>query len=282
VELECIVIELKNVFYTYPGSDRFVLRGIDAKVECGEFIAVIGPNGSGKSTLARLMSGLLLPARGQVLIDGLDTGTPEAREEIRRRVGLVLQNPDNQLVAVQVEEDVAFGPGNLNLPPAEIRRRVDESLEAVNLSGLRARPPHLLSGGEKQRLAIAGILALRPRYLVLDEPTSMLDPLGRREVLRVLRNLAQSGISVILITHLMEEAALSDRVWVLADGGLAANDSPGAVFSRPGMLRELGLGLPFSAELACSVAAPGVDVPPGIVTMEDLVCFLCSVLKQTS
>lgn len=277
------MIELKSVDYAYPGHDHLTLHGIDAKVAGGEFIAVIGPNGSGKSTLAKLVTGLLQPVRGRVLIDGLDTSQPDAREEIRRRAGLVLQNPDNQLVAVQVEEDVAFGPGNLNLPPPEIRRRVDEALAAVNLSHLRSRPPHLLSGGEKQRLAIAGLLALRPKYLVLDEPTSMLDPPGRREVLQVLRNLARSGCSVILITHLMDEAARSDRVWVLAAGRLVADESPRAVFGRHGMLRELGLELPFSAKLAKGVAAGGgVAVPPGIVTMEDLVGFICSVLKRPS
>lgn len=274
-------VELKGLSYAYPGSNRPVLKNIHATVCRGEFIAVIGPNGSGKSTLARLISGLLQPTGGKVIIDGLEAGDPAAGDAIRQRVGLVLQNPDNQLVAAAVEEDVAFGPENLNLPPDQVRRLVDNALDAVGLQHLRRRPPHLLSGGEKQRLAIAGLLALKPSVLVLDEPTSMLDPLGRQGVVRVLRSLADAGKAVVMITHHMDEAARADRIWVLDGGVLAADDSPGTIFARERrLLRSLGLGLTGMAELACGLADRGVALPPEIVTIEDLVDYLCRVLKQ--
>jgi len=275
------LVELKGLSYTYPGSDRPVFKDIHATVCRGEFIAVIGPNGSGKSTLARLISGLLQPTGGKVIIDGLEAGDPAAGDAIRQRVGLVVQNPDNQLVAAVVEEDVAFGPENLNLPPVQVRRRVDDALDAVGLQHLRRRPPHLLSGGEKQRLAIAGLLALKPSCLVLDEPTSMLDPLGRQGVLQVLRSLAGAGKAVVMVTHHMDEAARADRIWVLGNGVLAADDSPGTIFGREHrLLSSLGLGLPGMAELACCLANRGVALPPDIVVIEDLVDYLCRVLKQ--
>lgn len=256
-----------------------MIRDFGAVVRRGEFIALIGPNGSGKSTLAGLVAGLLVPGTGLVTVDGLDTADPAAKDEIRRRVGLVLQNPDNQVVAARVEEDVAFGPENLNLPPAEVRRRVEYALGAVGLEHLRDRPPHLLSGGEKQRLAIAGLLALRPRCLVLDEPTSMLDPPGRREVLQVLRDLAAAGTAVLLVTHHMEEAAGAGRVWVLGEGRLLADGSPAGVFGRPELPDRLGLALPPAAELARRLAACGAEVPAGIVNMEDMVRYLCHALR---
>jgi len=274
-----LLIELQSVSYAYPGSKFPVLQDICLHVGKAEFISVIGPNGSGKSTLARLISGLLLPSAGRVLVDGMDTGTAETRKEIRRRVGLVLQNPDNQLVAAVVEEDVAFGPENLCLPPAEVRRRVEDAMNAVGLSQLRRRPPHMLSGGEKQRLAIAGLLALCPSCVVLDEPTSMLDPMGRQEVLQVLRHLSDSGTAVILITHHMDEAADADRVWVLGKGGVLVDDKPEAVFSRVKLLHKLGLTSTSAGDLAYRLSEQGLELPNGIVAMEDMIDYLCSVLK---
>jgi len=275
-------IALINLGFKYPGSDRPVLDGIDAVIKGGEFLAVIGPNGSGKSTLARLLCGILCPTQGQVLVDGLRTEDPQNRIKIRKRVGLVLQNPDNQIVAARVEEDVAFGPENLNLPSAEIHYRVNHALEKVGLGHLKDRPPHLLSGGEKQRLAIAGILALRPAFLILDEPTSMLDPIGRRGVLEVLRGLASGGTSVVLITHNMDEAAAADRVWVLRSGRLAADGAPDSMYGDQVMIRNLGLDLPRVTRLANALAGYGLNVPTGIVNTDDMVCFLCRLFKQTS
>ncbi|WP_027365204.1 energy-coupling factor transporter ATPase [Desulfotruncus alcoholivorax] len=275
-------IALRNLVFNYPGSERPVLDGINAVIKNGEFLAVVGPNGSGKSTLARLICGLLRPSQGQVLVEGLCTVDPRNRIEIRKRVGLVLQNPDNQIVAVRVEEDAAFGPENLNLPSKEIHYRVNHALEQVGLIHLKDRPPQLLSGGEKQRLAIAGLLALRPSFLVLDEPTSMLDPLGRRGVLDVLRGLSGEGMSVVLITHNMDEATAADRVWVLRDGKLAADGTPGSIFSDPVMIRNLELDLPWVTRLANALAGYGLNVPAGIVNTDDMVCFVCRLFKQPS
>jgi len=272
------LIQFEDVSFAYPGGGP-VIQDFSAVVRRGEHIALIGPNGSGKSTLAGLAAGLLRPSTGRVMVGGMDTADQSVTGAIRRRVGLVLQNPDNQLVAARVEEDVAFGPENLNLPGAEVRRRVEYALEAVGLDRLRDRPPHLLSGGEKQRLAIAGLLALEPACLVLDEPTSMLDPHGRREVLRVLKNLAVKGTTVLQVTHHMEEAAAAGRVLVLAEGRLAADASPQTVFSRPELLGPLGLALPPAAEVAGCLAGQGVNVPAGIINLEDLVRFLCRALK---
>lgn len=274
-----LLIDLQSVSYAYPGSKSPVLQGVNAWVEKAQFIAVIGPNGSGKSTLAKIMAGLLTPTGGRVLVDGMDTTAPDTRKEIRRRVGLVLQNPENQLVAAVVEEDVAFGPENLGLPPGQVRQRVEEALAAVGLSEMRNRPPHMLSGGEKQRLAIAGILALRPLCVVLDEPTSMLDPLGRQEVFQVLRRLAGGGTAVVLVTHHMDEAAGADRIWVLGRGSVLADDKPAAVFSRVKLLHELGLALPEAGELAQCMAEHGLELPTGLCTLDDMVEYLCRVLK---
>lgn len=274
---DCLV-KLEGVTYAYPGGGP-VIRGVSATLHRGELTALTGPNGSGKSTLAGLVAGLFVPGAGRVLVDGLDTADGANRERIRRRVGLVLQNPDNQFVASRVDEDVAFGPENLNLPPQEVRRRVEYALEAVGLEHLGERPPHLLSGGEKQRLALAGLLALRPRCLVLDEPTAMLDPPGRRDVLRVLRRLAGEGTAVLLVTHHMEEAAAAHRVWVLADGTLVADDTPRALFGRQAGPDARVPALPPAAELARRLSARGASVPAGIINLEDMVHFLCRALR---
>ncbi|WP_347489959.1 energy-coupling factor transporter ATPase [Desulfoscipio sp. XC116] len=275
-----LLIKLHNLAYLYPHVPNPVIKDINNNINAGEFIAVIGANGSGKSTLARLIAGLLIPSSGCVVINGMDTRLSANREEIRRYVGLVMQNPDNQLVAAVVEEDVAFGPENLCLPSEEVRSRVEDALNAVGLSRMRERPPHMLSGGEKQRLAIAGLLALRPSCLILDEPTSMLDPVGRQEVIRVLRQLADAGTAVVMITHHMDEAAGADRVWVLGKGSLLADAEPEVIFGQVDLLHELGLALPGTSDLTCRLAERGVELPSDLVTMEGMVDYLCRVLKQ--
>ncbi|SFG95482.1 energy-coupling factor transport system ATP-binding protein [Desulfotomaculum arcticum] len=275
-------IALRNLAFKYPGSDRLILNEINALIRSGEFLAVIGPNGSGKSTLARLICGLLRPTQGQVLVDGLSSADSRNQIEVRRQVGLVLQNPDNQIVAARVEEDVAFGPENLNLPSTEIHYRVNHALEKVGLGHLKDRPPHLLSGGEKQRLATAGLLALRPAFLILDEPTSMLDPIGRRGVLEVLRGLAAEGTAIVLITHNMDEAVVADRIWVLRSGQLVADGAPGSIFGDPVVSEKLEFELPRVTRLSNALAGYGLNVPAGIVNTDDMVCFLCRLFKQTS
>ncbi len=274
------LVQLEDVTFSYPGGGT-VIRNFNAGLRRGEIVALIGPNGSGKSTLAGLVAGLLVPQTGRVLVDGMDTADASALLEIRRRVGLVIQNPENQVVAARVEEDVAFGPENLNLPQAEVRRRVKYALEAVGLQHLRDKPPHMLSGGEKQRLAIAGLLALLPRCMVLDEPTAMLDPPGRREVMRVLRDLSAGGTAVLLVTHHMDEAAGADRVLVLGQNGtLLEDNNPGVVFYRRELLRRLGLAAPPVFELARLLEDKGFKMPPGgITSKEDLVQFICHALK---
>lgn len=285
-----VLVELQKVSYAYLKNNRSVVRDLQtcnryvvcdlqAQVGKGQFIAVIGPNGSGKSTIARLMAGLLKPTSGRVLVDGLDTAEASNRQEIRKRVGLVLQNPENQLVASIVEEDVAFGPENLCLPADQVRYRVDAALAAVGLSAMGKRLSHTLSGGEQQRLAMAGVLALQPQCLVLDEPTSMLDPLGRQEVVRVLRRLAKDGIGVILITHHMDEAAVADRIWVLGHGSVLIDAPPEKVFSQAELLHELGLALPEVVDLARQMTDYGLELPAGICTMDDMVEYLCPRLK---
>ena len=254
------IIKLHQVSFSYPGSAAEALRGISAEFYPGEFVAVIGTNGSGKSTLAKHLNALLVPTGGTVLIDGMDTADEKQLIPIRRTVGMVFQNPDNQIVANVVEDDVAFAPENLGLPPAEIRRRVDEALRAVGMEDHALHSSHLLSGGQKQRVAIAGILAMRPRVIVLDEPTAMLDPGGRRDVMDILARLAAEGITVILITHHMEEAALAHRV-LLMDGGLiAADDTPAHLFRRPDYLRELGLAVPDTIRVAELLRRGGLSI----------------------
>ena len=252
------------------------LDGVSLEVYRGEFVAVLGANGSGKSTLARHLNALLLPDSGRVRVDGLDTSEAQNVWPVRERVSMVFQNPDNQIVAAVVEEDVAFGPENVGLPPAEIRRRVQEALETVGLFALRRRAPSALSGGQKQRLAIAGALALNPACLVLDEPTAMLDPAGRREVLSTVRSLnREAGVTVVYITHAMDEAALADRVVVLSRGKVALTGSPRAVLTRPEQLRPLGLEPPPGAVAADRLRRAGLRLPPDILTLEELVDALC-------
>ncbi len=269
-------IEFKDVTYVYgrPG-ERPALSGINLTVLKGEFVAVVGPNGSGKSTLARHCNALLLPTEGNVIVGGLDTGRPEHVWEVRRQVGMVFQNPDNQIVSSLVEEDVAFGAENLGVPPAEVRQRVSEALELTGLSQYRKHAPHLLSGGQKQRLAIAGVLAMRPSCLVLDEPTAMLDPAGRNELMETLTGLNRSlGVTVVLVTHIMEEAARADRVVIMSGGRLAAAGSPAEIFTRSGLLEELGLEHTAAANIARGLRRRGFHAPEEIVIDEDLVSYV--------
>jgi energy-coupling factor transport system ATP-binding protein len=269
------LITVRGLHHTYrAGTPEAVpaLRGVDLDVYPGECAAVIGGNGSGKSTLAKHLNALLTPTAGEVRVDGMDTRDPEATWAIRQRVGMIFENPDDQLVAAVVEEDVAFGCENLGLPPAEIRARVDAALRAVGLERLRRRPPHLLSGGQKQRVAIAGVLAMRPRCLVLDEATAMLDPRGQAEVMETaLRLCRQDGLALVLITHAMEEAALADRVVVLAEGRVALAGPPAEVFGQEEALASLRIEPPPVARLARLLAASGLPLPAGVLTVDQLV-----------
>ncbi len=231
-------IQVQGLEHAYPledGKQVHALRGVDLTIDRGEFVAIIGPNGSGKSTLARHLNGLLLPTAGQVWVDGLLTTDPDHLPAIRQRVGMVFQNPDNQLVASTVEEDVAFGPENLALPSAEIRRRVDEALAIVGLADYATHPPHMLSGGQKQKVAIAGALATRPDCIVFDEPNSMLDPPGRQQVLDTIRRLNDEGMTIVLITQSMDEAAMAKRVVVMNAGGIVLDGPPEVVFAAAGL-----------------------------------------------
>ena len=272
------LITVRDLHHTYragTGSDTPALQGLDLDIYPGECLAIIGGNGSGKSTLAKHLNGLLVPTSGEVRVDGIDTRDPEAVWQVRQRVGMVFENPDNQIVAAVVEEDVAFGCENLGLPPAEIRDRVDRALRSVGLEALRRHPPHQLSGGQKQRVAIAGVLAMQPRCLVLDEATSMLDPEGQREVLgTALRLSRQEGLALVLITHWMEEAAQADRILVLAQGRIVLQGAPAEIFSRGSALTRLHLEPPEAAALARDLAAAGLAVPPGIITIDQLVDLL--------
>ena len=244
------IISFKNVHYTYPGDEAESLCGIDLDIERGQFVAVLGHNGSGKSTLAKHMNAILVPDEGQVLIDGTDTADEARLLDVRRRVGMVFQNPDNQIIANVVEDDVAFAPENLGVPPEEIRERVDTALRQVGMYDLREHAPHLLSGGQKQRVAIAGILAMQPEIIVLDEPTAMLDPQGRQEVISTVTRLCrEEGMTVVLITHHMDECINADRLVVMSNGHIVADGTPGAVFSDVALMEREGLSVPETTRL---------------------------------
>lgn len=273
------MICLSDVSFHYDadGGQRITaLDGFSLAIHRGEYCSVIGANGSGKSTLARHLNALLLPSSGEVTVDGLNTQDATKTWEIRRLVGMVFQNPDNQLIATTVEEDVAFGPENLGLEPVEIRRRVDEVLQTVGLYEYRRAEPAFLSGGQKQRLAIAGVLAMSPRYIVLDEPTSMLDPVGREEVLTTLEELnAKQGIAIIHITHSMPEAARTRRTIVMEAGRVVFDGPPRDVFKYGDKLRQMGLELPPMTELANRLHRAGVDIPTDMLSVDEMVTWLC-------
>ncbi|SMB88953.1 energy-coupling factor transport system ATP-binding protein [Thermanaeromonas toyohensis ToBE] len=261
----------RGVSFSYPGVPRPALQDVTFTLAPGEFVVVMGPNGSGKSTLTRLGNGLLLPAQGEVVVDGLNTKDPAALPRVRQRVGLVFQDPDNQMVAATVEEDVAFGPENLGLPPEEIKRRVEEALDTLGIANLRHRPPHRLSGGQKQKVALAGILAMEPQYILLDEATAMLDPRSREEVLGLLNFLCrEQGIGLLLVTHLPEEALVADRVVVLYEGVIWKEGTPEEVFSQPEELVERGLEAPQTVLLAQRLARRGLKLPYKALRPEEL------------
>ncbi len=265
------IIQLRNVSFAYETEEEknLAVQGVDLDVRRGEFLAVVGHNGSGKSTLAKLFNAILLPTEGHVLVEGMDTSDEEKVYEIRRRVGMVFQNPDNQIVATIVEDDVAFGPENLGVPPAEIRARVDEALRAVGMYEYRLYEPHKLSGGQKQRVAVAGIIAMRTDCVIFDESTAMIDPKGRREVLETVRKLNRElGITVVFITHFMEEAALADRVVVMDSGTIAAEGTPAQIFADTALLQRTGLELPPAAQLARTLREHGVELPDETLTPE--------------
>lgn len=267
------MITARDVRFQYENPDeapRVVLDGIDLSVEKGSFVALLGHNGSGKSTLAKHFNAMLLPTGGKILVMDMDTADEALTYEVRRTVGMVLQNPDNQMVSTIVEEDVAFGPENLGVPPEECRRRVDDALHMVGMYEYRLHAPHKLSGGQKQRIAIAGILAMQPECLVLDEPTAMLDPQGRREVLDTVARLNRDrGMTVILITHYMEEAVRADRVVVMESGRILMDGTPRDVFSQVDALRAVELDVPQPTELADRLRRQGVPLPAGILTAEE-------------
>ena len=273
-------ISIQDVFFSYDEVEegkpvRNAVDGVSLDIERGEFVAVIGHNGCGKSTLAKHLNAMLLPDSGKVIVDGDDTSIEEKTFDIREKVGLVLQNPDNQLVASIVEEDVAFGPENLGVAPDEIRRRVDEALKAVDMYEYRTHAPFKLSGGQKQRIAIAGILAIRPQCIVLDEPTAMLDPSGREEVISTLLRLnREQQMTVVLITHFMDEAVLADRVVVMDSGRIVTQGTPETVFSQVELLKRHRLDVPQSAELAYKLRGCGLKIDKIPLTQEDCVAML--------
>ncbi|WP_298482522.1 energy-coupling factor transporter ATPase [uncultured Ruminococcus sp.] len=252
-----------------------ILKDLSLTLEAGSFVAVLGHNGCGKSTLAKHMNAILVPTQGHMYVSGIDTCDDEKLYDIRQRVGMVFQNPDNQIVATIVEEDVAFGPENLGLLPEEIRRRVDDALKAVGMYEYRMHAPNQLSGGQKQRVAIAGIIAMRPSCIVLDEPTAMLDPKGRREVMKTIRMLNHTyGITIVLITHYMEEAAQADRVIVMDEGKILLDDAPAEVFSHVEQMKQVGLDVPQVTELVYELRQCGLELDPHIITEEDCVLAL--------
>ena len=271
-------IRVENLTFEYDKDGTEKTRAIDDvsfTIEKGSFTAIIGQNGSGKSTLARNLNGLLVPTSGRILVDGMDTADDSRIWDIRSRVAMVFQNPDNQIVSSIVEDDVAFGPETLGVDPADIRRRVDDALKRVDMYHLRNKAPHQLSGGQKQRIAIAGAVAMRPECIVFDEPTAMLDPKGRREVLEIVRELNSQGITTILITHVMEEAAQADEIIVMDRGQVKLQGAPVEIFRSIDVLREISLGVPPVVELAEELRSRGMDVPGDIIEEEQLVRFLC-------
>ena len=279
------MIETKELTFIYPAEEgreaSAALRDVNLQIEAGTFVAVLGHNGSGKSTLAKHFNAVLLPSGGTVWVEGMDTKDEALLLEIRRRVGMVFQNPDNQIVANVVEEDVAFAPENLGVPTEEIRRRVDDALAAVGMGEFPRHAPHLLSGGQKQRIAIAGVIAMEPEYIVLDEATAMLDPVGRRDVLNTVHKLnRERGITVVLITHHMDEAADADRVVVMDDGKVAMDGTPREVFCRVEELHDLGLASPETVELLYDLNSHGMDLPLDAITVEECADAIVSALQE--
>ena len=274
------MIKSEDLVFKYVNAEeqteKVAINHVSMEVKKGEFLVILGHNGSGKSTMAKHMNALLLPSGGKMYVDGLDTSDIENLWEVRRRAGMVFQNPDNQLVATIVEEDVAFGPENLGVDPEEIRERVDDSLKAVGMYEYRKHAPHLLSGGQKQRIAIAGILAMRPKCIVLDEPTAMLDPSGRNEVMKTIKEVNKKfGITIILITHYMDEAAQTDRIIVMDKGEKVMEGVPREIFSQVEKIKSIGLDVPQVTELAYELQKEGVDISTEILNIDEMVNALC-------
>jgi energy-coupling factor transporter ATPase len=272
------MIKAEHLVFRYDAKDAPILERLSLEIPNGQYVAVIGPNGCGKTTLVKHFNALLVPQEGEVLVDGFNTKEPAAHREIRRRVGMVFQNPDNQIVGMTVEEDVAFGPGNLGLAPAEIRGRVGVALETVGMLRFAKRAPHSLSGGEKRLVAIAGILAMKPAYVVLDEPTSYLDPSGRERVLGVLDDLRQEGISIVHVTHSMDEIVDADRVIVMNGGRILRDGAPREVFREADILRSVGLSTPQVTELMWRLREQGCGVRPDILSVDEAFHEISSLL----
>ncbi len=270
------IIRIENVKYKYDKEDNtYAVDGVSLDIRKGEFTAIIGHNGSGKSTLAKLINSLLLPIEGKIYVKGMDTSDDSKLWDIRQTAGMVFQNPDNQLVATIVEEDIAFGPENQGVEPEEIRKRVDDALNAVGMYELRKRPPHMLSGGQKQRIAIAGILALNSDCIILDEPTAMLDPSGRKEVMETLGKLKEQGKTILLITHYMDEAVQADRVVIMDKGNIKLDGTPKEVFRNIDEIKRFGLDVPQVTELAQALAKEGLNIPYDTIDVKELVDALC-------
>ena len=270
------IIEVKDVEFRYEGAEEEAVAGVSLRVERGEFVAVLGRNGSGKSTLAKLLNALNLPQKGEIWIDGTAAHEEKNSLEVRKKCGMIFQNPDNQIVATVVEEDCAFGLENLGVPPGEIRRRVDEALRAVGMQDYAEAAPHMLSGGQKQRVAIAGVLAMRPKIIVFDESTAMLDPSGRREVFAVAEELnRRDGITIVWITHFMDEALRAGRLLVMDAGKVALEGAPREVFQKTDEIRKMGLDVPPMAQLAAQLRADGIPLCEDIMTVEEMAVELC-------
>ncbi|MBQ8531899.1 MAG: energy-coupling factor transporter ATPase [Clostridia bacterium] len=277
------LIEVKNVTYEYTDEETVhtAVKNLSLNIKKGSFTVILGHNGSGKSTLAKMLNGLNKPTLGDILVDGINTKDEANELEVRRKVGMVFQNPDNQLVASIVEEDVAFGPENLGLEPSVIRQRVDEALKAVDMYEFRKSTPHRLSGGQKQRIAIAGIIAMQPLCLVLDEPTAMLDPKGRAEIVSTLIKLNhEKGITVILITHYMEEAEKADRVVVMNDGEIISDGAPSEIFKNVEQLKAVGLDVPQTTELLYNLQKNGFSVSTNVISIKEAACEIASALHS--
>lgn len=273
------IITIENLIFEYnKGDESHPARAIDnlnLQVERGSFTAIIGKNGSGKSTLAKNLNGLLLPTEGVIHVDGYDTRDDDNIWNIRQTAGMVFQNPDNQLVSAIVEDDVAFGPENLGIDPAEIRRRVDKALKDVNMGQFKKKAPHLLSGGQKQRIAIAGVVAMKPKCIIFDEPTAMLDPKGRAEIMSIIDELHAEGITVILITHFMDEAVRADRVIIMHEGRILLDGTPQKVFEQEELIRSVNLDVPLMVEMGAKLRKAGIDIPQSIITEEEMVEYIC-------
>ena len=279
------IIKIENLIFEYKKDDETAanraINGVSLEIERGSFTAILGKNGSGKSTLAKNLNGLLLPTEGVIYVNGFNTADDEHIWDVRQSAGMVFQNPDNQLVSAIVEDDVAFGPENLGVEPQEIRRRVDKALADVNMGAFRGKAPHLLSGGQKQRIAIAGVVAMKPSCIIFDEPTAMLDPKGRGEIMAIIKELNGEGITVILITHFMEEAVNADRVIIMHDGEVFLDGTPSEVFARGGRVKSVNLDVPLAVELAARLRQRGIEVPADIIGTEEMVEYLCQYKSRT-